>query len=501
MKRRGSGILLHLTSLPSPFGIGDMGPLAYRFIDFLAETKQSFWQILPLNPTEPIHCNSPYHSTSAFAGNPLLISPDILLKEDLLSPADLNSYPEFPMERVDYRRALDYKAGLWSRAFGHFQSKGKNGEYETFCLERSPWLDDFALFTALKAHFGGKVWSEWPPGLRDRHPEDLQAARQDLSPSVNMTKFLQYVFFKQWTQLKDYCNKNGIQIIGDIPIYVDYDSSDLWVHPEFFKLDDRKKPDAVAGVPPDYFSATGQLWGNPLYRWEVMKASGYTWWIKRIAHNLKLFDLVRIDHFRGLVAYWEVSATAKTAMNGKWVEAPAMDFLNHLAKKFPHLPIIAEDLGTITPDVREVMNHFRLTGMKVLLFAFGDDLSTNPYLPHNLPRNCVAYTGTHDNNTIKGWFEKEAKPEDKRRLFRYLGREVPTMKLPQELIRLLIMSAANTVIFPIQDILGLGEEARMNRPATVQGNWEYRLLSEGLTPGVAEKLREMTEIYGRSRTG
>lgn len=501
MRRRGSGILLHLTSLPSPFGIGDMGPSAYRFADFLEETKQSFWQILPLNPTESIHYHSPYTSTSAFAGNPLLISPEFLFKDDLLCQSDLKSVPEFPMEKVDYQQALDYKAGLWSRAFGRFASKGKNDEYDRFCLEHSPWLDDFALFTALKAHFGGKAWSEWPQGLRDRDPEALQAARRELSDAVRMTKFLQFVFFKQWTPLKNYCNRKGIQIIGDIPIYVDYDSSDLWVHPEFFKLDDSKKPDVVAGVPPDYFSATGQLWGNPVYRWEEMKASGYSWWIQRIAHNLKLFDLVRIDHFRGLVAYWEVSAMEKTAVNGKWVEAPAMDFLNQLAKRFPHCPIIAEDLGIITPDVREVMNHFELTGMKVLLFAFGDDLSTNPYLPHNLPKNCVAYTGTHDNNTIKGWFEKEATPEDKRRLFRYLGREVPVKELPQELIRLLMMSVANTVIFPLQDILGLGGEARMNRPATGQGNWEYRLLPEGLTPAVAEKLRETTEIYGRSRTG
>lgn len=498
MKGRGSGILLHLTSLPSPFGIGDMGPWAYRFIDFLAETKQSFWQILPLNPTEPIHYNSPYHSPSAFAGNQLLISPDFLLKEDLLSPSDLKSAPEFPMEKVDYQRALDYKAKLWSRAFGRFQSKGKNGEYERFCLEHSSWLDDFTLFTALKARFGGKVWSEWPKGLRDRHPDDLQAARKDLSASVNMTKFLQYIFFKQWIQLKDYCNKKGVQIIGDIPIYVDYDSSDLWVHPEFFKLDDSKKPYVVAGVPPDYFSATGQLWGNPLYRWEVMKASGYAWWSQRIANNLKLFDLVRIDHFRGLVAYWEVPATEETAVNGKWIEAPALDFFNILTKKFPYLPIIAEDLGIITPDVREVMAHFDIPGMKVLLFAFGEGLPLNPYIPHNITKNCVAYSGTHDNNTIRGWFEREATPDDKKRLFRYLGREVPVEELPQELIRLLMMSAANTVIFPMQDILGLGEESRMNCPSTREGNWECRLLPDWPKPDVVERLREMTAIYGRS---
>jgi len=323
-------------------------------------------------------------------------------------------------------------------------------------------------------------------------------AKKEFHEKAEMERFLQYMFFKQWSSLKNYCNGKGIQIIGDIPIYVEHDSADVWTHPEIFKLDEAKRPFAIAGVPPDYFSETGQLWGNPVYRWDVLREKGYYWWVQRMERNLKLCDVLRIDHFRGLVAYWEVSATENTAINGRWIEAPAMDFLNRLTRKFPFLPIIAEDLGLITPDVREIMHHFDLPGMKVLLFAFGEDLPTNPYIPHNLPKNCVAYTGTHDNNTIRGWFEGEEAPEDKKRLLRYLGRDVPIEELHWELIRLLMMSAANTAIFPMQDILGLGEEARMNRPATLEGNWQWRMLPDLLTPELSSRLLEMTEMYGRA---
>jgi 4-alpha-glucanotransferase len=497
MKRRTSGILLHLTSLPSTFGVGDMGPGAFRFGDFLAETKQGLWQILPLNPTNPEHYSSPYHSTSALACNPLLISPAVLVQEGFLNGADVKSPPNFPAERVDYRAVGSFKTKLFHKAYERFKAKSPHYEYERFCAENSHWLEDFALFMALKAHFKGRVWSEWPQDIRDRQSKALKSARKELEEKVNREKFLQYVFSNQWSSLRNYCNGKGIQIIGDIPIYVEHDSVDVWMHPEIFKLGDEKKPYAVAGVPPDYFSETGQLWGNPVYRWDVLKEKGYSWWVQRMERNLKLCDILRIDHFRGLVAYWEVRATEKTAINGKWVEAPAMDFLNHLARRFPPLPIIAEDLGLITPDVREIMHHFDLPGMKVLLFAFGDDLPTNPYIPHNLPKNCVAYTGTHDNNTIRGWFEGDEAPEDRKRLLRYLGRNVPIEELHWELIRLLMMSVANTVIFPMQDILGLGEEARMNRPATVEGNWEWRLVPDLLTRDVGQKLLEMTELYGR----
>jgi 4-alpha-glucanotransferase len=498
LKKRRCGLLLHLTSLPSPFGIGDIGPWAYQFVDFLAKCKQTLWQILPLNPTDPIHNNSPYNSISAFACNRLLISPELLIQDDLLLKSDLESAPLFPKDKVDFRAVHHYKNILLERAYGRFKRKNQHPDYERFCAEQSSWLDDFALFMALKLEFSGQVWSDWPQALRDRRTEDLHAAQRKLSRRVDREKFVQYLFFRQWNSLKNYCHEQGVQIIGDIPIYVDHDSADVWVHPELFKLDESKKPYVVAGVPPDYFSKTGQRWGNPIYRWDILKEEGYPWWTQRIAHNLTLFDFVRIDHFRGLVAYWEIPATEETAVNGNWIEAPALDFFNHLLKEFPGLPLIAEDLGIITPDVRETMDHFHFPGMKVLLFAFGHDLPTNPYIPHNFPRDCVAYTGTHDNNTAKGWLETEASPDEQKGLFRYLGRNVPLDELPQELIRLVMMSVANAAIFPVQDILGLGAESRMNLPSTREGNWEWRLSPDLLTPQVAERLREMTEIYGRS---
>jgi 4-alpha-glucanotransferase len=498
MRRRGSGILLHITSLPSPYGVGDMGPGAYQFADFLVETKQSFWQILPLNPTDLAHGNSPYQSVSAFAGNPLLISPELMVRQGFLAQSDVENMPGYQIRPLDYPSVIASKERIFRVAYERFQQGGKRHEYERFCAENSSWLDDFALFIALRDHFSGKAWTEWPQEMRDRQPEALESLKAKLYDALEKTRFLQYVFFEQWHSLKAYCNHRGIQLFGDIPIYVIHESSDVWANPELFTLDDERKPSVVAGVPPDYFSETGQLWGNPVYRWDVLREGGYGWWIQRLQHNIKLFDLVRIDHFRGLVGYWVVPAGETNAVNGQWVEAPAEDFLNALLRRFPQLPIIAEDLGVITPDVREIMHRFDLPGMKVLLFAFGEDLPTNPYIPHNLEKNCVLYTGTHDNNTARGWFEREATLEVKKRLFHYVGREVPAEKIHWELIRLSMMSVANMVIIPMQDILGLGEEARMNRPATSQGNWQWQLLQEQLTSSLAQGLREMTEIYGRA---
>jgi 4-alpha-glucanotransferase len=497
MNRRKSGILLHLTSLPSPYGIGDMGPEAYRFTDFLAEAKQSFWQILPLNPTERVYGNSPYHSISAFAGNPLIISPELLVQDGFLATADCEPLPTGPIGRVDYENIVPYKEKVFNTAYDRFTKVQDHDAYKTFCAENISWLDDFSLFVALKGHFQGKAWNQWPPEVRDRQPEALQSMIEDLHDTIEQEKFLQYFFFRQWFALKGYCNEKGIQIIGDMPIYVDYDSVDVWTHPEIFKLDAERKPEAVAGVPPDYFSATGQLWGNPVYRWNTLKERGYDWWIRRMGHTLSLFDVVRIDHFRGLVAYWEIPAGEQTAIHGQWVEAPVYDFFDGLRAQFPSLPVIAEDLGVITPDVRKVMQHFELPGMKVLLFAFGEDNPMHPYLPHTYEKNTVVYTGTHDNNTVRGWFEREAKPKDKKRLFRYLGRKTSPQEIPWELIRLAMMSVANLAIIPMQDILGLGAEARMNRPATGDGNWEWQLVPGELTPALVEKLRAMTQIYGR----
>jgi 4-alpha-glucanotransferase len=497
MKRRGSGILLHVTSLPSPFGVGDLGPAAYRFIDFLAESQQSYWQVLPLNPTMPVYGNSPYASTSAFASSTLLISPELLVQDGFLDANDLQYAPQFSEHSIDYVPVHEFKRALWGLAYARFKAAGPDAVYERFCTDEAWWLDGFALFTAIRNDLSGQSWSDWPEELRDRKPEALRATQDKLSDQIGMEKFLQYLFFKQWSEVKRYCNQKGIQIIGDIPIYVNNDSADVWMNPELFKLDERKKPVVVAGVPPDYFSKTGQRWGNPIYRWDVLKNSDYGWWERRVAASLRIADFVRVDHFRGFVSYWEVPATEPTAINGRWVEAPAMDFFTHLCVKFPYLTIIAEDLGVITPDVKEVMQHFEFPGMKILLFAFGSDMPHNPYIPHNLPRDCVAYTGTHDNNTVKGWFLHEDSQEDRQRLFRYLGREISADEAPWEFIRLLMMSAADTVILPLQDVLSLGSEARMNTPATMECNWAWRFRPDQLTAEVGARLREMTELYAR----
>lgn len=496
--KRCSGILLHVTSLPSSYGIGDLGPEAYRFVDFLVEAKQSIWQILPLNPINPIYGNSPYSSSSAFAGNVLLISPKLMIEEGYITRGEVKQVPRFSRQRVNYSRVLSYKKKLFDRAYESFKrGKDTSCEYEKFCKENSKWLEDFAFFVAAKGYFDEKPWNEWPLGIRDRNWNSLQNLRYKLKDKIDKEKFLQYLFFKQWFSLKKYCNQKNIQLIGDVPIYLNYDSVDVWSNPEFFKLNEEKKPLFISGVPPDYFSKTGQLWGNPIYRWDLLMKTGYKWWIRRMEHNFRLFNQVRIDHFRGFIGFWEVPAGETTAINGQWVKAPAEDFFNTLLKRFSYLPIIAEDLGVITPDVREVMNRYGFPGMRILLFAFGEDTSRHPYIPHNYVRNCVVYTGTHDNNTARGWFEREAGSEEKKRLFLYLGREITPNQVSQELIRLAHMSIADTVIVPMQDVLGLGEETRMNRPAIPKGNWEWRLLSEWLTSTLAEDLARMTEIYGR----
>ncbi|MGD2245820.1 MAG: 4-alpha-glucanotransferase [Candidatus Aminicenantes bacterium] len=498
MRKRGSGIFLHITSLPSSFGIGDLGPWAYRFVDFLAEAKQAYWQILPLNPIEPAFGNSPYLSYSAFACNPLLLSLELMVQEGLLGEEDIIPDKHLHSERVDYDSVVVFKRKLFQTAFQRFKQRKDKSDYERFCMENTSWLDDFVLFVALKERFQKRVWSDWPPDVRDRQKEELQAMKKALHDDMDRERFLQYEFKRQWSALRSYCQEKGIQVIGDIPVYVNHDSVDLWTHPQLFKLDPNKRPYAVAGVPPDYFSATGQLWGNPLYRWDILKEKGYDWWIQRVDHNLSLFDIVRIDHFRGFVGYWEIPAAESNAVNGEWKEAPAEDFFRVLTEKNPHLPLIAEDLGTITPDVRKLMEHFDFPGMKVLLFAFGEDDPMHPYLPHTYPENCVVYTGTHDNNTVRGWFEREAKPAERKRVFRYVGRRIKKKEIHWEFNRLAMMSVANMVIIPMQDVLGLGEEARMNLPATEKGNWEWRLLPSHLASQLAKKISDLTETYGRA---
>lgn len=497
MATRGSGILLHITSLASPYGIGDMGPSAYGFAEFLAETGQHYWQILPLTPTDLLHGNSPYHSASAFAFNPLMISPELFMKDGSLQEGSVPPLPQFPENRVAYRVVDDFKKRILDLAYDAFQSTGDRGEYEIFCRENTYWLDDFALFSSLKSHHGGKAWNTWPEDLRDRRPGAMEWARHAFQGPIERVKWQQYIFFKQWTALKAFCNKKGIEIIGDLPIYVVHDSVDVWSHPEIFKLDSTMRPSVVAGVPPDYFSETGQRWGNPVYRWDVLRDHGYDWWIRRMAHGIRLFDYVRVDHFRGFQSYWEIPAGEESAVNGRWAEGPGEGLFTRMKEAFPHLPIIAEDLGSITPDVWELMDRFGFPGMKVLLFAFGNDVATNPYAPHNHVRNCVVYTGTHDNNTAKGWFERELTPEDRHRVSSYIGREIDAGRIHWELIRLAMMSVANTAIIPLQDVLGLGEEGRMNRPATENGNWGWRLTLDQLTPSIAQGLLKMTRLYGR----
>jgi len=497
---RASGILLHITSLPSRFGIGDLGPEAYRFADFLRRAGQRCWQVLPLCPTDAIHGNSPYNSASVFAGNVLLISPEAMVCEGFLKAGDLKGSPSFPEGDIDYPAVSLYKQHLFSRAFEGFKKARRKyeNEFQAFCNDNAGWLDDHALFMTLKRHEQGRAWNEWSRQIRDRTPAALKEVKIKFAEEICREKFLQYVFHRQWKALKEHVNALGIQMIGDIPIYVHHDSADVWRHPGCFTLGRNRKPAFVAGVPPDYFGKTGQLWGNPLYRWDVLKKRRYRWWVDRLVHNLRRFDRVRIDHFRGFVAFWQVPARARTAVHGKWVKAPAEDFFRTLLKRIPREGLIAEDLGLITPDVTRVLERIGIPGMRVLLFAFEEGMTQSPHAPHNHVRHSVVYTGTHDNNTVRGWFENEAGRDQKRRLFRYLGKRIKAGEAHREFIRLAMMSVAERVIIPMQDVLGLGEEARMNRPSTRTGNWQWRLSKGQVQSSVARDLWLTASTYGRS---
>ncbi len=498
MDKRASGILLHISSLPSPYGIGDLGAGAYSFADFLASAKQSYWQILPINPIDPVYGNSPYSTNASFAGNPLFISPDRLVEEGFIKAEDVPEFKSKSKSACDYKKVITHKNRVLNTAYEKFCKTGHEWQvFKNFCAENSAWLDDYAMFVVLKRHFNHNMWSSWPEEFRDRHESALTAFTQREDKALNREKFLQYLFFKQWRALKAYCNEKGIQIIGDLPIYVSYDSADVWSSPEMFKLDENGKPVFVAGVPPDYFSKTGQLWGNPVYEWKRHRDTGYAWWLERFSHNLAICDIIRIDHFRGFVSFWEVPASHTTAIEGHWCGVAADDFFEALQKSFPDMPIIAEDLGIITDEVRRVMEKFRFPGMKVLLFAFGEDNPYNPYLPHNYINRCVVYTGTHDNNTARGWFISEIDDESKQRLCRYLGFDVMPDNVNIDMMRLAMMSVADTAIIQMQDMLGLDQKARMNTPSIAQGNWQWRLKPEQITDRVIEKLREMTEIYRR----
>jgi len=498
MTGRASGVLLHITSLPSPYGIGDLGPAAYRFADFLREAGQKYWQILPLNPTAPATDNSPYMSSSAFAGNNLLISPELMVRDGFLERSECGDFAGFLQDRVDYLEAARYKEILFLRAYERWKERiVPDTSFVSFCREQSWWLEDHALFQALAGHYHDENWNAWPDPIKNRSADAIRGMKTTLRDGIEKEKFLQYLFFGQWTALHRYCTANGLRIIGDMPIYVNHPGADVWTHPELFRLDASGSPSVVAGVPPDYFSSTGQLWKNPLYRWDVHERTGFSWWISRFRHNFFLFDRVRIDHFRGLVAYWEVPAGAPDAAVGAWVKAPSGPFMEIMEKTFPAFSVIAENLGIITPDVHELMQRYGLPGMRVLEFAFTDETAENPHAPHNLSRDLVLYTGTHDNAPVRGWLEDHATPKDRLRLRRYLGREYAADELPGVFIRLAQMSVADTVILPLQDLLGLGDEARMNAPGTDEGNWCWRVGEDLMTPEVARNLRDMTRVFGR----
>lgn len=490
---RASGVLLHPTSLPGPYGIGDLGPQAHRWVDFLAEAGCRLWQVLPLGPTG--YADSPYACFSAFAGNPYLISLDLLIELDLLAPDDLRDVPRFPAERVDYGAAIAFKMGLLNRAYGRFLRAGSQDlrqELERFCAEQAGWLDDYALFMLYKQDHALRPWWEWPEGLRARDPALLERACRDRDEELGLWRFLQFLFYRQWLQLRDHANRRGVRIIGDIPIFVAADSADAWSNPHLFFTGPDGRPSVVAGVPPDYFSPTGQLWGNPLYRWEVHAASGYAWWIERFRSTLRLYDYVRLDHFRGFAGYWEVPASNPTAEIGRWMPGPGAHFLQAVRDALGDLPILAEDLGDITPDVIALRDQFGLPGMKILQFAFsGPD---NPFLPHNFPAHCVAYTGTHDNDTSRGWFESA--PERERDFaLRYLHSDGHAFA--HDLIRAVWASVAVFAIAPWQDFLNLGSKARMNLPGTTSGNWQWRMPEESLNDGLSQMLRELNYLYRR----
>ena len=498
---RAGGILLHPSSLPGPYGIGDLGPQAYRFVDWLASTGCKLWQVLPLGPTG--YGDSPYQCFSAFAGNPYLISFDALIEDGLLTPDDFGDMPAFNVSRVDYGPLISWKLDLLLRAFSRLSSTPEDFRkgFEQFHAENAAWLDDYALFMALKEANGGGAWSGWDESLRMRKKSAMAKARKDYADSILRYSFYQFLFFRQWSKLRVYANERDIKIIGDIPIFIAYDSADAWANPDLFFLDNNSLPTVVAGVPPDYFSATGQLWGNPLYRWKIHKKSNYAWWLERFRSVLKFVDVIRLDHFRGFAGYYEIPFGQKTAEHGRWVTGPGNDFFSTISHALSEaedgtLPIIAEDLGVITPDVEELRDGFHLPGMKILQFGFtGAD---NLFLPHNYAANCVAYTGTHDNDTARGWFDSAPEHEQNFAL-RYLDIETskPSEGFAWELIRTVWSSVAVYAVTPMQDALGLGGEGRMNFPSRLGGNWEWRVKEEDMSSDLATRFRELNELYLR----
>lgn len=495
MIERSSGILLHITSLPGDEGVGTMGKNAFQFVDFLLETKQKLWQILPLGPVGT--GNSPYQCFSAFAGNPMMIDLDHLVEDGLIDEEELQSAPKFFQRKVEFEKVRKWKNGLFEKAFFAFQKKKFHqfqNQYQHFLDEHTWWLHDYALFMAAKEYFGNHIsWHKWDNDFKLRKKEALQRVGELLANEVDYHKFLQFLFFRQWFRLKKYANSKGVKIVGDVPLYVSGESSDVWANTDIFLLDENMEPTEVGGVPPDYFSETGQLWGNPVFDWQRLKERDYDWWMARLHFNLNFFNLVRIDHFRGLESYWSVPADQETAINGKWVPAFGHEMLAKLQSQIGELPLIAEDLGIITPEVDKLREDFQLPGMKVLQFAFTTDAS-NKNLPHNYSGNFAMYTGTHDNDTTLGWLHS-VKDDEKKMVEKYLGKT--DREGLAKAVEMALSSVAKLAIIPLPDILELDGNSRMNTPGTAHGNWGWRFQWKQLKVGQKKFLKEMTEKYNR----
>ncbi|MEW6196511.1 MAG: 4-alpha-glucanotransferase [Bacteroidota bacterium] len=493
---RSAGILLHPTSLPGKFGIGDLGPSAFHFVDFLKHAGQTLWQVFPLGPTG--YGDSPYQCFSAFAGNPLLISPELLFKEGLLDKNDIEHTPNYNPHKIDFGSVINYKTSLLRKAYEKFKSDKKNidEECKEFCKANEYWLEDYALFMAAKEFQNGVQWTNWDKAIAFRTKNAVKEWEEKLSDQIKYQKFVQYYFNKQWTAVKKYANDNGIKIVGDLPIFIAYDSADLWANKELFTVREDGSLEFVAGVPPDYFSATGQLWGNPLYRWKEMEKDNFLWWQQRISKLLNMVDIIRIDHFRGFDAYWRIPGGAETAINGKWIKAPGEKLFTILKSKFPELPIIAEDLGVITDSVIELRDKFNFPGIKILQFGFGKE-GDKRFLPHNHIPNCVVHTGSHDNETTRGFFESEKGKNSgiyqwAEKYLNYYGNDIVL-----ELIKTAYASVSNIVVIPMQDILNLGNEARMNFPGRPGGNWTWRFTWDQVNENLASHYKELTVMYER----
>jgi len=497
MKQRSAGILLPVFSLPSPYGIGDVGPEMEKFADFLSRCGQRYWQMLPINPTSMEKDNSPYNSTSSMAGNSLFISPDLLVKKGWLDADQLAGYYAPFTDAVDYQSAIHIKSEILALAYERFKSMGPDNGFKMFCSNEAYWLNDFALYVAIKRHFGEKVWSEWPKDFKKRNQTVLQDFAKTCKDEITEIMWQQYVIADQWEAARRYCNSKGIKIFGDLSFYVSYDSADVWAHSDLFCLDTEGDMTGIAGVPPDYFSETGQLWNMPTYNWGAMKADGYKWWMDRLRKNLERYDVVRLDHFRAFEAYWQSPPGSENAINGEWLKGPRTDFFDVVKKTFNDLPFVAEDLGDNMPDVYALREKLQLPGMKVLQFAWGAHMATCVDIPHNYPKKCIVYTGTHDNNTTRGWFQQETKVEDRARIASYIGRAVNEDNINEVMWRMAYSSVADIAILPMQDILNLGADSRINTPGTESGNWRWRMSADAITTTIEDRIRSFVQIYNR----